>query len=277
MKKINGYILLDSLKVSQRIPRDTKGEVLKFFDQQELYFKACSEAEIISYLFCERIFKALSFPVVHFEMAMYQGKMGVLATSYNPNHQKEISLQKILNIYYSEYVVKHKHKSWITKPYDLYNLEDLEKALLYYYKDDGIVLSLMSQLTFLFFSQFFTGDYDMHAKNLVVIDNQIAPLFDFGGSFKLQFDSNFYTLALDKKSRFGVRKTPRKALSEFPSEYLDLMREMLLKLPTQDEILIDIEKQIGFPIHANLTRHICFDHYKQEISLFLNQPHISFK
>ncbi len=274
LERVNGYLILDNMKVSQKIKRNTGGEILKFFSGGELYFKECPLPVLLAHLFCEQIFRSLNIPVVHFDSAKYQGKTGVVSTSYNPNHYKEIPLKTILDKYYLEVVLKHKHKSYIKNSYNLYNLEDIERALLYFYKNEQnfseIVSSLMQQITTLFFSQFLSGDNDMHYMNLVILQGEnpyVAPYFDFDHSFYLQYFSNRTVVALEKEGHDEkIKRYPIDVLKDMLPLYLDILKEMLQVLPSKEEVLNSMEKSLGISLHPNLVRHICYDTYLSSIN-----------
>ena len=266
MQKENGFIILDDLKVSLTIPRDMGGEILKFYKGEELFFKSCNEAQAMSSLFGAEVCRELGIPVVSFGLAKYKGIIGTVATSFNPKHEKVVFLNQILNKYYKEVVEKKKHKSYITKAYDLYNLDDLSLALLYCYHDEKIVRYLMQKLYVFFFLQFILGDFDMHFENLAISNGDFVPLFDFDGCFKLDYYSNYRTISLEKTGHdLEKRRKPIEVLEEMIPLYGNLLKNMLDKLSSKEEILAKIETQLGVSIHPNLTRHIKYDEYLDEL------------
>lgn len=277
LEREDGYIILDFLRVAQHIPRDKGGEILKFYKGQELYFKDCSESLAISQLFCTYVLRALEIPTVSLDMARYQSYKGIVSTSYNPHHLKEFSLKNILDKYFLEVVLKRKHKSYIQKSYDLYNLEDIYQALCYFFRNDlnneAIVSSLMQDIVKLFFCQFLLGDYDMHYRNLIVLKDSsfhLAPFFDFDGSFCLDLNSTRYVVALENYGHDSrKRRKPIEVLEESIPKYYELFKELFVLIPTKTEVLNDIEKSLGKKLHPNTIRHICYDEYIAQIDNML--------
>ena len=89
LKKEDGYLILDSLNVSQVIPRDNGSNILKFYNGQEVYFKESSLALSIGHIFSAKILKSIGVKVAEVDIAKYNNHEGLISTSYNPDHLKE--------------------------------------------------------------------------------------------------------------------------------------------------------------------------------------------
>ena len=99
-------MVLDNLKVSQTISRDNGGKILKFYKEQELYFKENSLALSIGHLFCAKVLRRIGVNVVDVDIAKYKNSYGLITTSYNPKHLKEITLKNVLDKYFLEVIIK---------------------------------------------------------------------------------------------------------------------------------------------------------------------------
>ncbi len=277
MKKEDGYLILDSLNVSQVIPRDNGSNILKFYNGQEVYFKESSLALSIGHIFSAKILKSIGVKVVEVDIAKYNNHEGLISTSYNPDHLKEITLKNVLDKYFLEVIIKKKHKSYIKSSYDLYNLEDLSSALFYFFKNEvnteEIVSSLMNDIIRLFFCQFILGWYDMHYRNIVILkgkDFHLAPFFDFDGDFSLDLNSNYYVVSLNNK-RLNPKKRnkPIEILEDSLNNYYNYFKSIFNTLPTKEEILNEI--QFIKNLSPNLLTHICYDKYIFQINELLKR------
>ncbi len=250
MKREKNYVILEEEKVIKQLERNEKGCIYVFeIDKKEYYFKEVELSTAYLELFGEQIARSLNIDTVHYALAKYQGKIGVLSENYNPKHLKEITMKQILMNYYMGCFWNRKEiREDIHHLDDLMNLEDIWSAITYYYKDridkNEIGNKIMSQLVDTFLLQIFLGNQDLHSTQLSILDGKhptLTPNHDYGKACLIDLYQNRYTYGLSP-TRYDseTKRYPYTVVNEMlytsESTFIDYFEEKLHLLPTSDEL-----------------------------------------
>jgi len=243
MERKNGYLILDCEQVVSTIPRNQGGVISLFLvDGQEYYFKECPLSRVLLEMFCSIVSSSLQIPTVRNDLAMYHGNIGVLSTSYNVKHKREISLQDVLMHYYIDELVDHEtFAKDIMDVNQLYNLEDIQKALEYFY-DSSTAVTLYHEIVDSFLLQCFLGNPDVHSTQLTILESEephISFNHDYERACTVTFSHSIFPFSLGvTRQKFGTKQTHLEVIREFlecfGTSYFSFKLDML---PTKEMVL----------------------------------------
>ena len=285
MKRNDGYLVLDNANVIDKIPRNNGGEAIKFLiDGQEFYFKECDEVHSLLEIFCGYVAKFVDIPTVMYDLATYQNRKGVLSSSYNPYHLKEITLYEIFTHYYISCLVSDEELCDDLMHFDdLFNLEDIWNALDFYYQDNPrkneIVEILMEDVINAFFLQIFLGNRDVHYTQLTILESdnpRLSMNHDYGESCLIQMHNNFYSYALQSTMHDTLHKVqPKDTIYDFftstDESFISKFEEKLSLIPSKDVILNFMREQLGIEVSESRVSFFLknYDSYKLELQNIL--------
>jgi len=276
MERKNGYLILDNEKIVRKIPRNTTGFVFEFLIHgEEHYFKPCEEAHALLEVFCSYVANRIEIPSVFYDIAIYQNQLGVLSKTYNPNHEKEISIRDLLVSYYINVIVEDEDLLKDVSDFDnLYNLDDIWNALDFHYKnreDKNIVVArLMREIMDSFLLQIILGNRDMHFTQLIILDGEYPHLtlnHDYGEACLVNIQNNFYPYALqvtmkDTSSKVQPKFTIFELLTSSDEIFIEYFKEKLNLLPSSEEVLLEMNRKLDILVSKDKISFF-LKHYKE--------------
>lgn len=259
MERKDGFIVLDEqqeIKRHQMQERDYGSNDHLWFsiDGKEYFYKQYKDvSKCYNELFCEEIAKALNISTATYDLAMYNGKTGIISKNYNPTHQNEIHILTLIKETYQN------ADMYFSMPKKFSNLETIWNVLEYHYFNhphrQEIVKNIMKGVVDSFILQLCTGNTDLHARNLVIIEDEnphLAPNFDYGfGLSAYAKKSKFhpYSLNVDPYSDLlKVRELIEQFFATLDAETIEYCYQKINAMPTADEAFEKIETKIGMPI-----------------------------
>lgn len=165
----DGFIDIDYLidnKYAKLINRDSSFSKFWFsFDKDEYFYKSEKHVEFIyNELIAEELAKDFDIPCAHYDIAAYDGNIGVISKNIFKKDDNKFSLSEILD--------SSEHN----------NLEDIWDTFLYRYKDEKIVERLMKEIVDVFMFDVLIANPDRHSGNIMITENKdkisVAPLYD---------------------------------------------------------------------------------------------------
>lgn len=231
MERVNGFIKLDGCRCKKS---GYIGQYYVYIDDEEYYFKptkACYN-EIVTY----HILKFLGIDACYVDLAVLNGKFGVISKSLRKDGVKLVSGNVILRSYLSSslgFIEKmgfdkrdyHYLKLYYLNVLSMYprtinTLEIIWQALEDRYKDRINISEVMDQFVIMHLFDIIVNNADRHEWNWMIEESdtgiKLVPLFDFDRclkdkctSFKMgvNFDDLYYggkimTSARDRLSNF---------------------------------------------------------------------------
>lgn len=162
-----GFIEIDKLDIT--IENLNKNIKVFFYNGKKYYFKKCKKIdEVYNELIAEEIAKDYGINHVHYDLASYNGFIGVISEDFIKDNNYT-SINDILTKFYKTDIEKHN------------NLEDIWCVLDYLYKNKCIVSKLMNELVNIFIYDIITGNIDRHVENYGIIEGGkicFNPIFD---------------------------------------------------------------------------------------------------
>lgn len=220
-RNADGYIILDDIVKHVEKVLETEGTREKewyLFDDDKVLFKRVRENTYEDYaeLLIEEIFKQANAKTAEYDLAILNGKKGVITKDFRKKGERLISGKLLLKAY-SEFIIG-KEQNGYEKPkedYEYYNLKDIEKALKVYNENTEEVDKMIKDLYLLFSLDCLTLQTDRHWTNWeYMIDvktntKKIAPQYDAGGACRFQlstkrissFNKNFTLTSKDNFKR----------------------------------------------------------------------------
>lgn len=132
--------------------------------EDEYFYKRVVEKNLYNELIAEELAKDFGIACAHYDIAVYDGKIGVISKNIFENGDKNFEMKKILN------------------GEDNNNLTDIWDTLLFRYKNEKIVEKLMNEIVDVFMFDVLIGNSDRHTGNLQLVENdnnvKICPLYD---------------------------------------------------------------------------------------------------
>jgi len=276
-RKIN----MDKLKDLNIIEAEEIGESAQFWFKcsNKKYLFKILQKEISRYseLISEELANVLGLKSAHYDLAIFKKEKGVITEDFKKEGYEYIHLTEVMKIYMracesikeikdSDYYVVNNNR---IHPLDIRtNLYDIWAALRFYLfhldvernKIPTIVEDLMITITDYFVFQIISGNYDMHADNIIIehsLDNKdisIAPLFDNEDMFKLSREINYRTngprLTVDRnnvKDNLNSLEVLEFYLKESDEFFINRFHNMILKIDDQTiyRIIEKIENRIS--------------------------------
>ena len=299
MERRNGFLLLKNYKlldkeVNQGCSYFYNTSFLQWMEieNEEYLFKSGITPYVnFSELLGEQIALSVDIPTVHYDLAKYKGKFGVISNNYNPDHKKEVLLSYILEKYFSQVICSGQiDYDGIIFSNQLHNLENIWAALEYYYNDNKnkqhIVSSLMFQIIDSFILQILQGNADLHSGNIVILDGELPCLaanFDYGqiGLIDLtsSLDVNNYKMDVTTFS-FYKQYSPQKTIKNFLEISDPLFQYYFFRkvemLPDIEYLIEKIEIQIQNKLDENIRDYLIGNYQNNKnylLSLRKNKSH----
>lgn len=274
MKYTNGYVVLDNEQlINDPNPKEIKYGMNKSYwfkiNDEEYFYKQCLEVEeAYMEMFSAIIAKYLNIKTVKYDIATFHNHIGVISKNYNENHQKEISLQQIVNKFYNDVIKDNKDYNYNLK--DLYNLEMIWDSLKYQYHNDDIVRNLMKEIIDSFILQFLTGNRDLNLSNLVIILNDVpslAPNHDYSIQDINNYSDLNYALEVEPKSGKSIIDNFLDTSSNY---YVNYFKEKILMMPRIETIFLRVELKTKKKIPTTIKlRYMKW--YENNINIFLEK------
>lgn len=260
MEKKNNFLILDQEQILQTdIMNSHFMQKFKIMGE-EYYFKECNESECFCSLFCEIVAQFLDISTVHFDLARFQNKTGLLSKSFNSENLKETPLLNILESYRKSLNNRDFKKLSVD---ELNNLNDIWFALLYYYKgqlNKDYVANIYRKIIDTFILQVCIGSPDFHCENIFILGEElpfVAPNYDYDIAMKVKLESNIYPYALLPMQLSKEKKFDHKLIIElFLGMHDDFKRIFIEKisiLPSVEDILLQLEARMGNPLNNYLV------------------------
>lgn len=278
MERINGYLDLDKEFVCGVLRRELdEGDITKFLiNNVEYYFKPSTVKEQYMELFFENIAALLKIPTVHYDLATFHNRKGVISSSFNSNHLKEIQLLDIIQKYYIEVICENPDDY----PNEVFiensnNLETIWSALEHYYAKNEqkrtIVSQLMSEIIDRFFLQIIAGNMDLHYRNITILEGEnihLSSNYDMEDACSINLDTkenNFCLLPFPLK--FSDPNYPIDLIYSFIDNtdlsLIDKFFTLIHTLPPKEIIISKIEAQTNIPVPLEVieTLSIGYEEY----------------
>ena len=261
MKRVNGYRDLDEyfkrilkrknidrdILEAKKVIRQELGGVssmfwFKYFGVDVLFKCFESEYQVFSELISQELAIHLGFRSAQYDTATFEGRKGVISYNFKKDNYNYIPLFKILDEYevetlcigenpnntYGDYCLRD--YNFHDRDYIITNLEDIWNALEMYFKNlencSELVGKVMEKITDYFGYQIISGNYDLHASNILVAiakdnsDADLAPIYDNEDMFQLS-----------EKVKYKFSNTPRLmvARSDLENGYtaIEMLKEYL--------------------------------------------------
>ena len=268
MERIDGYLVIDDYK---NVDFDSdRRRYLVYIDGIEYYFKETDMVyeEIIGY----NALKFLGIDACYTDLAILNGKRGIISRSFRDNSSKLISGSELLGDYLAHnfdavaamgfvgelanwvrlYGIEDKMK-YLSSFY-VNNLEVICSALEDKYKNKVDIKKIMHEFIVMYMVTIIFGDIDKNPNNWFIMENvngvRLAPLFDNGELL------SYYDDECDPNDVFSifsvcfedVNVNQMESLKVFFKryDYFDLFNEMFNKVMFNfNEILKMSEVQIG--------------------------------
>jgi len=327
MKRVNGYRDLDEyfkrilkrknidrdiLEAKKVIRQELGGASsmfwFKYFGVDVLFKCFESEYQVFSELISQELANHLGFRTAQYDAATFEGRKGVISYNFKKEGYTYVPLFEILDEY--EANIRYDEKDHNTfkdyyiseyisqdRDYIITNLEDIWNALEMYFtkfpNKNDIVENLMDKLTDYFCYQIISGNYDLHASNILVAiakdntDADLAPIYDNEDMFQLS-----------EKVIYKFPNTPRLMVSredvvigltahEMLEEYLKISDgyfvgkfKRLVSQLNQDtifELIKEVEKRIEIEIPYDIKFNISmeFNNNLNEINKIIESQYMT--
>lgn len=303
MKRINGYldieeyfkrqlnrddINLELLEQKKMIKSEYGGDKCMFwfsYTSVPVLFKVYTTTfSAYSELISEELAKFLGIPTAQYDLAIYQGRKGVISYDFKKRDYDYLYVGKMIDIFIDETDLLKKeseentYNEYYLRDYDILirdklknNLEDIWNALEYYllnkmnYSKESIsviVEKIMKQLTDYLSFQLISGNYDMHLGNITIGFNKykedavVAPLYDNSDMFKMSGE-NYYVQT--NTPQFTINRgniAEGKSNTEILEEYLNI----------SDEYFVERFKSFIAKIDENAINEI-YDHIEEKTTI----------
>ena len=264
IKRKNGFLDLDSHFKNKDIKKFVKkssyndnhrwiiiGENLYYF--KPAYFPT---KELVA----SRLAKEVGFDTVLYDLALYNGKYGVISKSFKREGYKYVPMNKILNKFYQDnpglnYEMGLK-KDWESKtptPSLKYmtNLMTFWQALEYYFgkEQQEDIKVIMDELVRRYFFYIIINNFDNLSRNFEIEISKtgikLAPMYDNEFSFAPLAEVGLATDYSDKDLKFYESLMYFFTVSS--SEYIPILEEIYNKIDLNmlENVINKVEKQIG--------------------------------
>ena len=294
MERKNGFIKLDGCHY---VRSSYMGQYYVYIDGEEYYFKptkACYN-EIVTY----HILKFLGIDACYVDLAVLNGKFGVISKSLRKDGVKLVSGNVILRSYLSSSLDVIEKMGFDKRDYrylKLYylnsisncsrtinTLEIIWQALEDRYKDRINISEVMDQFVIMHLFDIIVNNADRHEWNWMIEESdtgiKLVPLFDFDCCLKENYNSfkmgvNFDDLYYGGKIMTSARDRLSNFLEVSSYDYLYLFLSMYEKVVNNfDMIITSVEDKINrkIPVYVKKKMKDTLDKKGKQINEFLDR------
>lgn len=222
-----GFINISNQKL---IPVSQPTTFMTYINGIKYYFKIIySVKDIYNELISEEIAKDFNIPCVHYDLADYNGMIGVICENFMKNNDTYIPMSRILDDTFSNLNNTSYHN----------NLTDIWTAIDKRYKNQKITEKIVNQVVNVFIYDILIANIDRHSDNFGIIENgenvSLTPLFDnekilselslLYGGYSLgvdEEDHKFFEIDLEPEEKYLM-----KFLNVSSNEYKELLKSKL--------------------------------------------------
>lgn len=284
MVRNNGFLEITDFERIRFCDRENDGvtayDWIRLENDIEILFKSGAMEQCYAELFWSHVLNALKIKNVQYDLAMHDGKYGVVTRNYNPEKQPTYSFFEILR----EYAKKNnleisKYKELLI--HRLYNVQTLNNAYeALFQKEYGqtCVEKLKKETLIRFVLQILLGDNDTHGKNNEIWINpnpEMAPWYDFGEYGKLRLnrmleDYALRYLPIEKNKWINMSPAFSSFIKNAPASEIEIFKQYMAKIREIntfrlfEEIEDKIESNIPILTQLNLKRKLIRNTEKAE-------------
>ena len=231
MERISGFIDLDRLEKEEKIKIVRDGRIHSFkFNNEKYYVKECEYVLPYSELLAEELLKDFHLACAEYDLAIYNGKKGVISKNCHKENVNYISGNEIIREYTQYLDNNNKDSSKANN-----SLETLWNALLYRYRNDPkkeeIVFHLMDKIVHLFIFDLLTGQQDRNNSNYEIMEGygpiNLAPIYDNGGILRKNARNPEIRLVVDQDTNYKMEKEIEKFIKYSDEAYTDKINDSL--------------------------------------------------
>jgi hypothetical protein len=267
MERENGFLKLQKYKMIRQCLDNAEGhycdgwieiENTEYIFKKYQEIKTCYKEVVWSY-----ILKELGIPNVGYDLANLNGQYGVITPILYKDNSKKNLLELVVS-FRQNANLEYRYSSF----QKLYNVKDLEKVLTFAYQDklSATELNLLNfGLLEQFIIQLISGNCDLHARNIMILEEptiRFFPFYDFGGynltDFKITNKRSFCLSYHEVPYLVPPKKTLQTFLDfanqqelEILKKYLESIHQLNLK-----QIYEKMENHISYQIPRNLKKDL---------------------
>lgn len=220
---------------------------------KKYYFKEIRNvSKIYNELIAEELAKEFGLSCVHYDLAVYEGMIGVISEDFITEKNTFVYIYDLINLYYSP--------GEMTK-YN--NLNDIIEILKYYVKNPDNLNNIINQIIKIFVFDIATGNYDRHIDNYGVetLENGQKRFKIYDNTeilTDISIEEGIYALGIDRTDYKNSNNKVEKFLQSEYSEYRYLLEEAfeLISEDNINKILKKVEERIKVPIIDKIQEEI---------------------
>ena len=269
IERRNGFLVLDGYK--HELADEDKCQYWINIRGCECYFKpVISLTGAYNELIAYHSAKLLGIDCAFYDLAIFNGEIGVISPNIGPHDKKLVTAEEILNEYLSVAFEELKHEL-IKKAQvevskgicvdDINNLEVIEKALEYRYgKTYGsdALKKLMVQTIKRFLFALVLNDTDKRPENYMYIEGESVEAAAMIDNEQILMAYKQFSLTTNFKDSYSNMATVLKEfLNKYHKDYLKVLEDMLATITAGfEKVIIEVESQIGQKLPDNYKETI---------------------